>query len=209
MMDEHLELVRARQADPQTDANARARAAAVSKRLRDLYANELALALQNEKRPGKKFIWLHKIGNALGKAMEGIAPCRDGCSDCCHMATLISKQEAEAISKATGKPMSIPPREVFTRHDVEVERVQYKGVPCTMLKDGRCSIYAQRPWACRIHYSMDSDALLCKIRKDVEIEAMHFDARQFNMLYILAHGPAEKFFDMEMADIREFFPEGV
>jgi Fe-S-cluster containining protein len=33
--------------------------------------------------------------------------------------------------------------------------------PCTVLKNGECSIYAHRPLVCQIYFSVDTDALFC------------------------------------------------
>lgn len=201
----HMDEVRARLEDPETDTQAYARVREVKRRLKGLYANELALALQREAVPKKKFVWLRKLGDALGKAMDGVAPCRDGCSHCCNMATLISTVEAQTIAKATGAKLADPGAGILSRVDVEVERAQYNGVPCTFLKAGRCSIYEHRPWGCRVHYVMDKDNLLCKIIPGVQIESPMFNSEAFNALFILAHPDPE---NIKMADIREFFPEG-
>jgi Fe-S-cluster containining protein len=78
-----------------------------------------------------------------------------------------------------------------------------------MLKDGKCSIYDVRPFSCRVHYVLDADDLLCKIVPGETIEAPMFNTNQINMLYMLAHVTRpDQVFEVKMADIREFFPEG-
>lgn len=201
----HMDLVRARMADPQTDIDANARNKEVNHRLRSMYANEIGLALQHERDTKKRFIWLKKLGTVLGKAMDGIAPCRDGCSHCCNMATIISLQEATAIAKATGRKMTVPKTDVLVFEDIEADRAKYNGVPCTQLKDGRCSIYEHRPWACRSHYVLDHDNLLCEIKPGETIIAPHYNNEKFTMLYYLAHNVNP--LDIQLADIRDFFPE--
>lgn len=207
-MDDHMQQVRARLDNPQTDIDAQARHDIVTKRLKAMHINELGLALQNEKRGVKhRRIWLKKIGDVVGKALDGIAPCRAGCNHCCHMATLVSLEEAREIEKATGRKLTMPPETVLLSMDVERQRDQYNAVPCTMLKDGRCSIYDVRPFSCRVHYTLDADDLLCKIIPGEHIEAPMFNTNTINLLYVMAHGKDP--FAIQMADIRDFFPEGV
>lgn len=203
-----MEQVRARMADPQSDIDAQRRSNEINRRLQRLYVNEIGLALQNEKRPGKKFIWLRKLGDVLGQATKGVVPCKDGCNHCCNMATLISLQEAREIERATGRKMTMPAMNVLTRVDVETEREQYHGVRCTLLgDDGRCTIYEHRPWSCRVHYVLDKDPLLCQIMpKGETVIAPHYNTANFNMMYLLAHEGDP--LDIQMADIREFFPGG-
>jgi hypothetical protein len=35
--------------------------------------------------------------------------------------------------------------------------------PCTFLVNNECSIYENRPTVCRVHYSLDVDALMCEL----------------------------------------------
>lgn len=204
--DEILRRQAERAADPAFETEPIARAKVVEQRLRSLYVNELALALQNEKRPGKKFIWLKKLGDAMAKAHEGVAPCHEGCSHCCHMAVQVSLTEAKAIAKATGRALTIPPAAELRLSDANTlaRRERYIGVPCSLLKDGRCSVYEHRPWACRVHYSLDRDNLMCQIIPGSPALTPAMDTKNLNVLYMLAHDDP---LDVEMADIREFFKE--
>ena len=203
----HMDKVRARLADPATDAAARKRGGQITHRLKLASINKYALALQYEPDPKRKTLWLRKITDTLAKATEGIVPCKVGCSACCNMATLMSVEEAEEITRRTGIPHSMPSPMTLTRKDVDIEREQYTGVPCTFLKAGKCSIYEYRPHSCRVHYVLDKDALLCTMVPGELIEAPMFDNTQFNMLWVLSH-PVKHPYDMRLADIREFFPEG-
>jgi Fe-S-cluster containining protein len=199
---DHLDAVRRRQADPDLFAGAERRLAAINKKMQALGINKTAQALQQAPR-ARKFIWLRRVTGALGAAAAGIAPCKAGCSHCCHMATLISTVEAEAIAQATGLPLTMPPDEEFMRGDASAERAQYEGKPCSMLKAGKCSIYAERPFACRVHYSLDRDNLLCRIVPGTQIRTPSINPDRFHLLYLLAHGDP---MSVRMADIRAFFP---
>jgi Fe-S-cluster containining protein len=123
------------------------------------------------------------------------------------MATFLTTAEAEVISKATGAPLATPAAATLTRTSNEIERAQYAGVPCSFLADGRCTIYAFRPWACRVHFSVDQDELLCKIVPGERIEAPSYQTQSLFLIYLLAQ-PGNPL-DIKMADIREFFPHGL
>jgi len=195
----HLELVRKRQAEPDFFTEAQRRQNAVFKKLRKTTINRMAVALQDEPTTKGKFIWLKKIMTTLGQATEGIVPCKAGCSDCCKMATNITSLEAEEISKATGIPVTVPSSTLTNEESIKA----FQGIPCPFLRESQCSIYHVRPFACRAHYSMDKDNLLCKIVPGETIRSPTVNTSQFSLLHALAH-VAEN--EMHLADIREFFP---
>lgn len=205
--DAHMPAVRARLADPKTMRMAQERSLSINRRLDKLHVNVMAIALQEERGTAQKRIWLKSIGAALEKAADGIVPCAKGCSHCCNMATFVTTAEAEEIAKATGAPLAKPAAATLSRTSNQVERAQYAGVPCSFLSDGGCTIYAHRPWACRVHYSVDQDDLLCKIVPGERIEAPSYQTQSLFLMYLLAQ-PGNPL-DIKMADIREFFPRGL
>src|ERR1700688_632020 len=159
---DHMAKVRDRQNDPDFFPSAQGRIEKVKARLKVSNANALASMIQDECPPTFKVRLLHLLTDTLGKAMDGISPCRSGCSHCCKMALNITPLEAEAISKATGRPLAPVSEEQFKTLDEDAIR-RLEGSPCPFLVDDRCSVYEVRPFACRVHYSMDRDNLLCKI----------------------------------------------
>lgn len=199
----HLEAVRRRTEDPTLFTDAERRLQAITRNLAALNINRTAIALQETPSREGKFIWLRQLTATLAKATQGFVPCKAGCAHCCRMATLISTVEAEAIARVTGLPMTMPADEVFVRGDASAEQAQYEGQPCPMLKDERCSIYADRPFACRVHYSVDRDELLCRIVPGHPIRTPSLDAGRFHLLALLAHGDP---MSVRLADIRAFFP---
>ncbi|ARL25476.1 YkgJ family cysteine cluster protein [Burkholderia pseudomallei] len=125
--------------------------------------------------------------------------CKRGCSHCCHIAVAVTPDEAEAIGKRIGrKPHRAPLRKnpgagfAFGYHN-----------PCTFLRSGECSIYANRPLACRIHYSLDVDALLCELRPPQSSPVPLMNPLDANMLLLYVVQPES---ENCLADIREFFP---
>ena len=198
----HMDAVRARHVDPDYMPGAERRTAAIWARANKKNMNAYKNALQAERSSPKRFLWLKLITDELAKATTGVVPCAAGCDACCHMTTLISRKEAEAIAKATGRTMATVSESVYTQAD-EIDLEKYTGVPCPFLQGGQCGVYEQRPFACRVHYSVDRDSLLCKIVPGEVVTAPSPDTTQFQMLHALAHPNPLK---LDIADIREFFP---
>lgn len=197
-----LEEIRARERDPATFLASRATADLIHDRVD--HAAQLRIAEQARKARSTtaKIYLLRDLSNELAKATEGLVPCKAGCNHCCKMATAVSMQEAKLIAKETGLKLHTPKR----YNDFRNMRVAYDGVPCSMLKDGVCSIYASRPFACRVHYVVDRDNLLCEIHPGVSIRAPHLAITDYDMLYVQAMADGQPQ-DMLYADIREFFPK--
>jgi Fe-S-cluster containining protein len=145
---------------------------------------------------------VRQMAGELGTAARDLVPCSRGCSNCCHMATLLSEQEAEVIAAETGAALSVP-TEWFDGSD---QRSHYDGVPCAFLVDSKCGIYEHRPVACRLHVHMDRDNTLCQVIPGETIQVPRLDTMGFDISYIAAFG---KPLQVRLADIREFFPQGL
>jgi Fe-S-cluster containining protein len=193
--------IRARAADPTLFTEADERVRQIQARLRASPVNMMAQALQAAPEPARKVFWLREITKVLDIAMRGIAPCKEGCDACCHMATGITLQEAQAIAATTGRAMTVPP-DLVGMQAIELDRIKYNGVPCVFLEDHRCSIYEHRPYPCRVHFSVDRDNLLCQIVPGEAIRMPSYDNSRFNVLALLANGDPRGYL---MADIRDFF----
>jgi Fe-S-cluster containining protein len=119
------------------------------------------------------------------------------------MATMVHLDEAKAIAAATGAKMVTPKRFNVDLMYVDKVRARYDGVPCRFLVGGACSIYAERPLACRTHVVVDPDNLLCEIVPGQKIRVPMLDLKQVDWAISDAFGgPLE----MKWADIREYFP---
>lgn len=127
--------------------------------------------------------------------------CKRGCSHCCHIAVAMTAPEAEAIGKRIGRT---PRKDVPLRQDVKIGVESGYHNPCTFLRNGECSIYAHRPLACRIHYSLDVDALLCELTASKPLPVPFLNPTDMNLLLLGALEPESP--DC-CADIREFFPQ--
>lgn len=94
--------------------------------------------------------------------------CRRGCSFCCHVNVQVTVLEAVAIAEHLQDAADLK-RSLLTAAPVTAglrpaQRLDRR-IPCPLLRDGACSIYAQRPRACRAHTSFNAswceEALMC------------------------------------------------
>lgn len=195
-----IEFVRARESDPSVAAQAQERADAASRLLEPHRERMKALAERAQKEPdfAKKFRLLREIADYVADAMSGLVPCRAGCSHCCRIPVQLTRVEAGVIAHENGFRVTNP-----AKYSVDGNPA-YTGTPCPFLVENQCSIYETRPMACRIHYNMDVDALLCELRGEV-VHVPYFNNFDYQVLMFLAVGQAQA---PRLADIREYFPNG-
>lgn len=170
--------------------------------------------------PAARIHWLRAEAKLVSDAAAPVSPCRAGCSHCCHMSTSVTRAEAEVIGKAIGrKPAEPPPERAVSEksaramfaagkdaHDFEAEMVaHWGGTPCTFLVNDRCSIYEERPVACRQLISVEDDDLLCRIVPGQDIQAHYADTTPGRQAYAMAFSEDT---NATMADIRDWFPKG-
>lgn len=145
------------------------------------------------------------IANRVTAALEPYAACKPGCSDCCHMNTMIYEHEAIRLAEVTGRPMTRlsyrPPDAVYQLGG------KFNGKPCPFLSENRCSVYDDRPMVCRTHHSLNSDATACKIGETavLRFRPVMYNADLLEVPYMelnAAYNPAEPW-----GNIAEFFPE--
>ena len=148
----------------------------------------------------RKVIRLRRIADEAAKVIAPFTPCSKGCSACCHNPAIISEFEAMLIAQSTGTPAATPERVFDPTAAAETRREYHShhaGVACSFLKDGLCSIYAQRPTVCRVQHSLDDSATGCDGgRQPAALELTEIYQAERRMMGRL----------MIYADIREFFP---
>jgi Fe-S-cluster containining protein len=148
----------------------------------------------------RKVIRLRRIADMAARVIAPFTPCTKGCSACCHNTAIISELDAMQIAKTTGAPLATPAR-VFDAAAGDEARLayaaNYAGTACTFLKDGDCSIYADRPVVCRVHHSLEDSAAGCNGGRQPEaVDLTEMYVAELRMMGRM----------MIYADIREFFP---
>lgn len=150
-----------------------------------------------------RFGKLLELADEIGSAVAPHSGCAKGCSACCNIAVSLSSVEAERIGHAIG----VKPAELPVRRRVDLEDVQGRhfGHACPFLKNSECSIYADRPVACRLHFTLDRDGYFCQTSiKPEESVVPNVDLSAYWMAYGLLSASQKGV----MGDIREFFPGG-
>lgn len=159
---------------------------------------------------GRRIMWLRREADLMVDAARNVSPCSSGCAHCCHIATLVAEPEANEIGRAIGRKPADPPAGAFARLEAgsrptdlsQALQERHFGAPCVFLRGAACSIYGDRPLACRLLISVDEDALLCRLVPGETITAPYIDTGMQRMAYLVAmagHGH-------RWADIRDWFP---
>lgn len=170
----------------------------------DEFGRRIGALVRSDRPLDERIPELWKIADEIGALTEGNVACKRGCSHCCHIAVGMSAEEAEVI----GKRIGVAPRQIEGGGNINVDLNFDWGYhnPCTFLKDGECSIYENRPLACRTHYSLDVDSLLCELTppESCPLPMLNPMYAQLALLRIL--GVPKRVPVVE--DIRAFFPRG-
>lgn len=187
----------------------------VSERLKEVEAiAQRNLAEINARLPTQRVSWGRKL-NSLMKSRDPVwvrlralyqvvdeetsffgenVACRRGCAHCCHLGVGLSEPEAEMLGAAIKRRPRKAPNTDLSQFDYGYHN------PCTFLKNGECSIYAHRPLACRIYFSVDKDPLLCQLIPPSTPPVPGVDTTEFLHVYTVICGGAK------IADIRQYFP---
>lgn len=158
--------------------------------------NRLAHQAIQETTHSRKLEKVREIVAILADALEGVAACKSGCSQCCHIPVSMTQAEANVIGAAIGIDPATP------QYSVKADYTR-TGTACRFLVDNQCSIYENRPLACRLCFNMDDDELLCTLIEGEKIEVPYFNGLQFELLWLKSLGKAE---GMKLAGLHEFFP---
>ena len=139
------------------------------------------------------------LADKIAAAVAPHAVCKKGCTHCCHIPVAMTQTEANLIAEQIGRiAQPVPPS------DAQVSGREYGyHVPCTFLKDGNCSIYERRPFACRVHLNLDDDKLLCRLLPGIPVPVPYFNSTHLRRAYV-------EICDSEaLADIRQFSRSGL
>lgn len=142
----------------------------------------------------KRMWWLNRAADAVATGHGPHSACSEGCAHCCHIPVALSRPEAEAIAKATGR--AIDPA---AKSGALGERSDH-GTPCPFLEYSRCSIYDRRPAVCRSHLNLDVDSLLCRPVPGAAVPVPYLNVNAIHVARFELLGTAP------YADIRDWFP---
>ena len=152
-----LRAIGARVYDLVSPAVAEARAAAEpAERLRTLAgAHEATISVFESECEG----YFHNVPGGLD--VKRSLACRAGCSFCCYLKVELTAFEAVAIwatlagdAFAAQRAAAVKAAPQVGLLDTEARRVQR--IPCPLLVNGECSVYAARPHACRGFFSLSA-----------------------------------------------------
>lgn len=99
---------------------------------------------------------------AIARSPEaGTRACASGCSFCCHFPVGVTFAEAERLLQALAGEPALQDRVISAA--AETARLSWQQlaaamVPCPLLRDGNCAVYAARPLGCRGWNSADASA---------------------------------------------------
>lgn len=143
---------------------------------------------------------------APAAAREAVA-CRAGCAACCHVP--VGVQAHEVLIAAQHVQTHFSPEELdaliarTAEHRTKfsgrssLERVGFK-TPCSLLREGSCSIYEARPEACRSHHSHDAGACRTNLesgREDLDVYIPAVRGRMFAVMLAVDQAAVEAGYD--------------
>ena len=99
---------------------------------------------------------IHRVIDKTQKKIEidKKTSCHLGCSLCCHDEITLSKTEANYLKPLLKKTKRN--KKILNRQNSRgFKNLTWAEKQCSLLKNGRCSIYNNRPIVCRLHNSSD------------------------------------------------------
>jgi Fe-S-cluster containining protein len=146
--------------------------------------------------PEAKLLRLYECSEELFGFVDSFTPCSRGCSSCCHFSKIdVVGVEIRHIESALAIKSTRPLPD-------DIDRT---GTPCPFLRNGVCSIYADRPYFCRRFISLAESSRWCECQLSEDIEHVLFSFTELDLA----------FFDLiensgmgGAVDIRLAFPSG-
>jgi uncharacterized protein len=162
-----------------------------------LKVGSLLLQILESPLPAKqKLVKAKQIAGKLSDLIKPYAACKNKCSYCCNIAATITDLEAQTMARASGRRIDNPAPAIPR----EASRMQWFRTPCPFLKAGKCSIYDERPIACRLLFNMADTPYYCDTSIEPENSHVTFlNLKQIEDAYLRA------FLGSKWGDIRDFF----
>lgn len=153
-----------------------------------------------------KLIRARAIIDQINSIISKYTACGKGCSHCCNIATVVYEVEAENIGRAIKKPPLKVNRNLISDGTEKLKEYQEatQGIPCPFLKNNECSIYNNRPLACRYHHNLSFSSEMCDPAIMPEQTCIpRINMPKFEVMLVRIFGG-----DGKMGDIRDYFPTG-
>jgi Fe-S-cluster containining protein len=144
---------------------------------------------------------------AAPAAARASVACRAGCGTCCHVP--VGVQAHEVLLAAEYLQTRFSPEDlVAVIGRLAVHRAAFAGktmderadlkLPCSLLRDGNCSIYEARPEACRSHHSHNLAGCRSNLESGVDLVDVlipEIRGRMFAVMLAIDQAAAEAGFD--------------
>jgi Fe-S-cluster containining protein len=148
---------------------------------------------------------LFRLADDVNRALQPHTACRNGCSHCCSLVTLVYRFEAEVLAEVSGRKMVEVPERPRDQVIEAANSLTTRKV-CPFLVEGRCSVYEHRPLICRVHHSLNEDPADCdeSVTSSERRQVLKYDPDHVEMPYhqaVCVHRPSEPW-----GTVHEFFP---
>lgn len=177
------------------DEHAQANIAAASTTMHIASINTKLTEIRESTAPARRrYIQLRNLSDKYYAPVATVAPCRKGCAHCCYVAVPLTQTEANIIGEAIGRRARRVPASLLAL----TKDIGYHN-PCPFLLNNVCSIYEHRPHACRTHYNLDIDDLLCRLDGPLNVPVPLANSGPLDLAYM-------EMIREPIGDIRQFFP---
>lgn len=122
----------------------------------------------------KALDWVYEAERGIDSFPLSTAQCQVGCSGCCGVEVHLGRVEADLIySKHKDKiEKNLDKLKRLSKYtNIERMKLPFDDRACAFLEDNKCSIYNERPLACR-RYFVRSDPKLCRGLGDPIVEVV-------------------------------------
>ena len=116
------------------------------------------------------------------RRLHAAPACARGCAMCCHLRVMATPAEVFGLARYIRRQLAAEALAELTRqiadtatrlHAIPRERLLATNVPCPLLVDGACGMYAARPFNCRAYHSLDVDACTASFNNPGDASLTH------------------------------------
>lgn len=142
------------------------------------------------------------ITNRISRELESVVACKKGCSHCCKIGITVLDVEAQLIAKKYNLELGTP-----DPNNTDPIASRTNNAPCPFLANNECSVYSDRPMACRIKWNLSTHPELCDTEANPGGQIPNLNMGKFDDIFVRSViGPETRSLVGRVADIREWFP---